>query len=116
MDLMARFNTYIVAEIGCPAEWADAMAEASPAPAPGMPAKPVETDFLVLLLLLFFVLELAFLVEEEAAGLRLSQKSGQSHEVLVNLHCGRNGVTGGMSRGNGRSFTSASTGHTSKAS
>ena len=115
---MARFNTYIVAEIGCPAEWADAMAEASPAPAPGMPAKPVETDFLVLLLLLllFFVLELAFLVEEEAAGLRLSQKSGQSHEVLVNLHCGRNGVTGGMSRGNGRSFTSASTGHTSKAS
>lgn len=60
----------IVAEIGCPAEWADAMAEASPAPAPGMPAKPVETDFLVLLLLLlFFVLELAFLVEEEAAGI-----------------------------------------------
>lgn len=78
---MAKRKTYMAAETGCPAEWAEAMAEASPAPTPGMPAKPVETAFLVLLLLLlFFVLELAFLVDDaEGAGLWWSQKLAQNH-------------------------------------
>lgn len=59
---------------------AEAMAEASPDPAPGMPAKPVATDlwelellffvlvllaFLVLVLLAFLLLELLFFTEED---------------------------------------------------
>lgn len=34
----------MLAEMGWPADLAEAMAEASPDPAPGMPAKPVATD------------------------------------------------------------------------
>lgn len=45
-------TTHIVAETGCPAEWAEAIAEASPAPAPGMSANPVVAAFAELELLL----------------------------------------------------------------